>query len=123
MRMKKRITWLGLSIIIMVTLTSCAQSKNNSTSHPQEKLTLDKVIELSHRGQDLSWRDFEEYDSTEVGSGLYILRYELEEGYSLLIGGVPEDKPFYIRLVKSDHSDPGIDIRENNVEAFISKKK
>ncbi|MCM3702325.1 hypothetical protein [Paenibacillus macerans] len=88
----------------------------------KEKLTLDKVIELSHKGQELSWNDFKSYDSTEIGSGLYILRYEIDESYYLLIGGNnPRKKPAYIRLVKADHSDNYIDIRENNVEKFISK--
>lgn len=86
----------------------------------KEKLTLEKVIELSHKGQELSWNDFKSYDSTEIGSGLYILRYGIDESYYLLIGGNnPRGKPAYIRLVKVDNSESYIDIRENNVEEFI----
>lgn len=51
----------------------------------KEKLTLEKLIDLSHKKQDLSWNDFDRYDSKEIGSGLYILRYEIDERYCLLI--------------------------------------
>lgn len=88
----------------------------------KEKLTLEKVIELSHKGQELTWNDFKSYDSTEIGSGLYILRYEIDDSYYLIIGGNnPRKKPAYIKLVKADNSEKYIDIRENNVEEFTSK--
>ncbi|WP_198524680.1 hypothetical protein [Paenibacillus phocaensis] len=108
----KNIVWLCL-LVLTILMTSC--------SHKQS-LTLEKVIELSHKGQELSWDDFERYDSKEIGSGLYILRYEIDETYSLLIGGnSPKHKPAYIRLIKADQSEEAIDIRENQVEEFISK--
>lgn len=87
-----------------------------------DKLTLEKIIELSHQGQNLSWNDFESYDSKEIGSGLYILRYEIDESYYLLIGGNnPREKPAYIRLIRAGNPEDDIDIREDNVEEFISK--
>lgn len=108
----KKIVWLCI-FVLTVTMTSCSN---------KQPLTLEKVIELSHKGQELSWDDFERYDSKEIGSGLYILRYEIDETYSLLIGGnSPKHKPAYIRLVKADHSEKAIDIRESHVEEFISK--
>lgn len=95
---KKKIPWLCL-FILMFTMTSCGYG-NKPASLPQEKLTLEQVIERSHQGQELSWEDFENYESTEIGSGLYILRYEIDENYYLLIGGTsPKREPSYIRLV------------------------
>lgn len=88
----------------------------------KEKLTLDKVIALSHKEQELSWDDFDRYDSKEIGSGLYILHYEIDESYYLRIGGYhPKKKPLYINLIQTKNSDNYIDIRENSVEEFISK--
>ena len=37
-----------------------------------KKLTLDKVVELSAKGYELTWSDFEQYYGYECGSGLYI---------------------------------------------------
>lgn len=88
----------------------------------KEKLTLEKVIDLSHKEHDLSWNDFERYDSKEIGSGLYILRYEIDESYYLLIGGNhPTQKPLYIKLIQTKNPEDYIDIRKNSVEEFISK--
>lgn len=88
----------------------------------KEKLTLEKVVDLSHKEQDLSWNDFDRYDSKEIGSGLYILRYEIDERYYLLIGGNhPTQKPLYIKLIQTKNPENYIDIRKNSVEEFISK--
>ena len=117
--MKKWILYLMIFSIIFV-ITGCSSQDDN-------KLTLDKVIELSQKGDDLSWRDFEKYESKEIGSGLYILLYELEEDFYLLIGGLKDQKPIYIRLGHDTNqdgfvdNDDYIDIREENVEAFVKR--
>lgn len=86
------------------------------------KLSLEKVIELSKKGKELSWKDFEKYDSIDIGSGLYIRRYDVDENYYLLIGGGSiEEKPMYIYLIKANNSDIYIDIRIDNISNFISK--
>ena len=56
-------------------------------------LTLDKVLELSAKGEDLTWSDFEQYESKDVGSGLYIYFYDIDDSFGLWIGGVLSDKP------------------------------
>jgi hypothetical protein len=86
------------------------------------KLSLEKVIELSKKGKELSWKDFEKYDSIDIGSGLYIRRYDVDENYYLLIGGGSiDEKPMYIYLIKTNNSDNYIDIRIDNISNFISK--
>jgi len=85
----------------------------------QKKLTLNKVIELSAKGEELTWSDFEKYKSIETGSGLYILVYEIDETYDLWVGGVPDSAPMYIRLVTKENMDNYIDVRTGDVRAFI----
>ena len=48
-------------------------------------LTLDKVLELSAKGEDLTWSDFEQYESKDVGSGLYIYFYDIDDSFGLWI--------------------------------------
>lgn len=85
------------------------------------KLTLKQVIELAEKGMDLSWEDFESYPSTYYGSGLMILRYEIDADYYLLIGGgSKEEKPMYIQLVRKGNQEEFIDIRTEDIEGFIS---
>lgn len=86
-----------------------------------DKLSLQKLIELSKKGNELSWENFEKYDSIDIGSGLYIRKYDIDENYYLLIGGNIDEKPMYIRLVKANDLDNYIDIRTDNIDEFISK--
>ncbi|NLJ71100.1 MAG: hypothetical protein GX328_06530 [Clostridiaceae bacterium] len=87
-----------------------------------KKLSLNDVIILSQNGYDLTWSDFEQYDYTETGSGMYIRVYEIDEHFSLWIGGGQPDKdPMYIYLVLTDDSDTRIDIRDGGVTEFISE--
>lgn len=82
-------------------------------------LTIDDVIALSKKGNALGWEDFKDYISTDIGSGLYIDKYDLEDGYTLLIGGVPPQAPIYMKLFRFDDTKNGIDIRTDDVEAFL----
>jgi len=83
------------------------------------KLTLDDVITLSQKGDALSWSDFEQYQGREVGSGLYIMRYEIDELFAVLVGGVPAETPMYIDLRVNNEAEDHIDIRTGDVSAFI----
>lgn len=85
-----------------------------------EILTLDGVRKLAKKGISLTWSDFEPYRGRDIGSGLYILEYVLEDGYTVLVGGVPQDAPMYILLCCGNGRN-SIDIREEDVEAFIAK--
>lgn len=97
---------------------------NEWTLFTAEDLTLDDVVRLSKKGDKLGWEDFAQYKSKDVGSGLYILLYDIDDGYSLAIGGVPDEKPMYMRLsYDTAFSDDCIDIRTGDVEAFIKTRK
>ena len=84
------------------------------------KLTMQKVRELSRKGESLSWEDFAPYAGGEIGSGLYIMQYDINGEYTVLVGGgSPKEKPFYIRLVNKI-SKEDIDIRKENIDLFLS---
>lgn len=88
------------------------------------QLTLDNVVELSQKGSALIWADFGKFKYYETGSGLYIRVYEIDEVFSLWIGGSgPENElePMYIYLALNDDIDTHIDIRDGNVEEFIEQ--
>ncbi len=96
----------------------------NQPSEPKEVLTLDKILELSEKGEELTWADFEDYEcSGDIGSGMYIRRYKTDSmDFGLTIGGSSlEEKPMYINLshvLDSSHDD---DIRRMDVGEYIRK--
>ena len=92
---------------------------------PQTKqLTLDDVIRLSAKGTELTWEDFSGYKFTETGSGLYIRVYEIDENFSLWIGGgSPLSEPMYIYLARADDLDMRIDIRYSDAGEFIKSQQ
>jgi len=83
-------------------------------------LTLDDVITLSAKGEDLTWSDFEQFQYTETGSGLYIRVYEIDETFSVWIGdGKLTGIPMYIRLKLND-GDAYADVTKDDVATFIA---
>ncbi len=88
-------------------------------------LTIERVIRLAeNRGEELTWSDFQMYNAIETGSGLYILVYEIDDTFNLMIGGSsPVSSPMYIRLVTKDNWDNYIDIRTEDVEKFIAENR
>ena len=90
---------------------------------PIEVLQLHHVIKLAEKGYELGWEDFEDFYYYETGSGLYIRVYEIDETFSLHIGGSSPQidmEPMYIYLVAND-LDTRIDIRDGGVEEFIAE--
>ena len=84
-------------------------------------LTIERVVRLAeNKGEELTWDDFQMYNAIETGSGLYILVYEIDETFDLMIGGVPNSSPMYIRLVTKADRDVYIDVRTEDVEPFIA---
>lgn len=88
---------------------SQATSREGSDDEPgtaaATQLTLDTVAALSEKGNDLSWADFEQYLHEDVGSDLYIWHFEIDEIFSLSIGGGSlESSPMYIYLQAYDRA-------------------
>lgn len=88
-------------------------------------LTIERVIRLAeNKGEELTWSDFQMYNAIDTGSGLYILVYEIDETFDLMIGGSsPVSSPMYIRLVAKANRGNYIDIRTEDVEKFISENR
>ena len=68
----------------------------------RERLTIDNLIEILSSEDGVTWSDFENYRSEDIGSGMYILRFFLEDrGYMLTVTGVdpdPDTKPQKLNL-------------------------
>lgn len=92
------------------------------TRLPKEKLTLDRVKELAQKGETLDWVDFAPYESIETGSGLYILYFGLEEDYFVLVGGVPGEKAWYVKLNRKGEDRDGLDLRTDGarIDSFLA---
>lgn len=82
-------------------------------------LTIEKVKELAKKGEDLTWSDFEEFSGVDVGSGMYIMVYPVEDtDYRVTVGGSPDRKPMYIHFGKGDGN--YIDLRKDSIDDFLS---
>ena len=85
-----------------------------------KQLTLDDVIGLSSKGEELVWEDLSDFKGVETGSGLYIVTYKIDENYELMVGGTgAKGKPMYAYLVYGD--DEKVDIMTEDAGAFISE--
>ena len=92
------------------------EAKENSST----PLTLDAVIDLSAKGEELTWEDFKQYKGTITYAGSYVKSYDIDENFELVIAGDSDlGKPKHIKLVAKS-SGNRIDIRTNDVKAFIS---
>lgn len=88
------------------------------------QLTLGQVIQLSQKGDDLTWDDFREYPHEDIGSGLFIWHFELDERFCLqVIGGSTDTKPFQIRLGVSGETEDWVDIREGDVTGYLENHR
>jgi hypothetical protein len=68
----KRVLSVLASLLCVIGLLGC---------NDRNRLTLDKIVELSAKGEDLNWSDFEQYESKDVGSGLYIYYYDIDDTF------------------------------------------
>ena len=85
----------------------------------KKQLTLDDVIELSSKVEELVWEDLAEFKGVETGSGLYIVTYRIDDNFELMVGGTAATgKPMYAYLTYVDGEH--VDIMTEDAEAFIS---
>lgn len=119
--------WKLFIVICFLTLIFASGCKNTEIPNTEEqitgqstKLTLEIVINLSKKGDKLSWEDFQTYDGgKDIGSGLYIKCYPIDNKYDLLIGGGSlNTKPMYIYL-SNKVTKKSIDIRHDDIDKFI----
>ena len=120
-RIKHRLAVIVIIVILVVALLVLVKDEEiggwirpaEAGESNKHALSLNDVIILSQKGYDLTWSDFEQYDYIETGSGLYIRVYEINDFFSLRIGGGdPDSEPMYIYLALADDMDTRIDIRD-----------
>jgi hypothetical protein len=59
-----RVIGIVLVLVFVIGMFGC----NKPASEPDSnQLTLDKVVELSSKGEELTWEDFEQYHGVECG--------------------------------------------------------
>ena len=107
--------WLLLAPLLIVCLAGCKRTDDGA-------LTVEAVRNLAvEKGAELTWSDFERYPSVETGSGLYILVYEINTDYRLMIGGMPDETPTYLYLVSTKDGERYIDVRYNDIDDFLNR--
>jgi len=85
------------------------------------KMTLDDVVVLAEKGDDLTWEDLEPFYGVDIGSGLFIMKYPINEDFELVAtSGSMEGKPMRVMLVTGEKE---IDIRTEDVAAFIENHR
>ncbi|OPZ21461.1 MAG: hypothetical protein BWZ04_00979 [Firmicutes bacterium ADurb.BinA205] len=91
-----------------------------------KRMALYDVYQLSLKGSALTWSDFDPYIGEDVGSGIYIYKYNILDGYTLYVMGVPPKAPDKIWLYKgTDAPIDGehIDIRYEDINEFINSEQ
>lgn len=104
--------------------------KQSGAVNGKKKLTLEEVLTLSEKSMAITWEDLAEYSYNDVGSGLFVCSYEIDETFYLqLTGGSMHGTPMSICLyAKNGESEEYVNIRrtyadEHIVEEFIAKHK
>lgn len=89
---------------------------------PNLTVTVLRELIATH-GENLTWEHFDGYFFIEMGSGLYIRNYLINEEYTLLIGGGnPPSKPDYIYFYSASMQDgeKPIDVRYESINDVLN---
>lgn len=85
-------------------------------------LTIEELCNIvSEKGNDLTWSDFEGYESFEVGSGIFILHYPINDDFFLAIAGMPDEEPKEIRLVYKGEEGVYITLPDGDIDEFVTE--
>jgi len=90
----------------------------------EKELTIGILKELSEKGYDISWSDFEKYENYKVSSeqsdGFAVYTYEVDNGkYVLEIGGRKSEPPYYIQLRSTDGKGKSVDVRYESIDDLV----
>lgn len=96
-------------------------SEANAAPQPK-KLTLADVLALSQKGETLAWEDLADFENEDIGSGLYICQYRIDPAWYLQVSdGKQTGSPMRVELF-STLTGASVDIRTENVAAFIADR-
>ena len=103
----------------------CLMKRALIEQRQQRQITVDDIVSLSKKGDDLTVADFASFKGEDIGSGLCVMKYEVtgkENQYYLLVGhdGTSE-KPVYAKLVniENDGKWDEIDIRSEEMQKAV----
>lgn len=116
--------WILVLIIICISgITLISGIAGYGKESSKEALSINEVKKLAQKGNELSWKDFEKYKGQDIGSGMYVVCYDIDKNYKLLIGGSDlKGKPDYIRLVKGTDEEKYIDIRTGDIDEYMDSE-
>ena len=99
------------------------QSNLSGGNNEVRQMTLADVVELSKLGMKLTWEDLKDYAGMDIGSGLYVVKFEIDPDFYLLVGdGKTTGEPMYASL-NAVSNGASCDIRQSDVEAFIAENQ
>lgn len=88
----------------------------------EKKITVDDIIQLSKKGDDLTVSDFAPYNGEDIGSGICVMKYEIadsDDQFYLLVGSDgSSDILIYARLVNIE-TEEKIDIRSEDFRKVV----
>ena len=125
-----RLVWLaeGSDNFVFVNLTDGTSFRYREG---KPRMTLDDVRALARKGEALTWEDLLDYDGEDVGSGLYIYHFPIDEEYCLSVSGYKRTgAPQKVLLLRVDENGVmrsgvgfSVDIRTDDLEAFLSRPR
>ena len=119
----KRIFIATLCIFLTLTIVGCTKQDFDSA----KTLTRIDVLELSEKGENLTWGDLKSFKhGRDIGSGLYIVVYDIDDKYGLMVGGgapIEDEHPAYAYLINKTAEqkiDIIVDIMKENPNSFLN---
>ncbi|MBO4496462.1 MAG: hypothetical protein J5752_11485 [Clostridiales bacterium] len=119
--MKKRLLLLPIFLSIICIFPSCSTILNTSSVSEgtesqilkSKKISIEEINKIKNQDS-ITWNDFALYEGEDIGSGLFIFRYDVENGGYLLVSGRSMDNdPEKIIFVSSDGKEERIGITTN----------
>ncbi len=91
----------------------------------KQDMTMNDVFELSKKGKNLTWSDFENYQhGQDIGSGLAVYEFKIanySNRFTLVVGYSDENSLQYVRLKSSGSTIDITESSENDIMMFIAK--
>ncbi len=113
--------WFGIGYSKVATEEMRAYIQQLASCFAHRGLTLlDLKMLVAHYGEDLSWEHFSSYHGRDVGSGIKILEYSINEEYCLWVGGAGVGEPHYIYLFSKKDIENRIDVRYESIVDFLN---
>ena len=113
------------SVVNMTDISVFAESADNGyelVTNGTKQMTLSDVAELAKKGTELSWADFGPYEAQWSDTGAFCTCFiTLEDGFCLSVGGNPAEPPTIVWFYKDKAINGFIDIRKDDIEAFIQE--